>query len=266
MKNLNFWKDIRERLRQSVISMREAKSKCGLWLGLFLVCLAALPVLGEDLPPIDEVLRRMVKRAQSSPEDGKNYYLCTKQMVTEDMDSEGKVTHRKVRISEKRSNPGGAADANKWSNKNGFNLDEDLLSRFTFTLEKREVLNGRPTLVLQFVPRVPAAPIRQIQDRVLNLATGTVWVDEAEFELAKASIWLSQPVSFGILGAIDSFYFSFERIRAEQGDWLTKWTDTTVKARKFIRPFQTRKRVDWNDFKPMPPEAVSKLQNARNSG
>jgi len=222
--------------------------------GLFLVW-ACVPLTypakaAQALPPVDLVLRKLVERAQSertTPTEA--YYLCTKRTVTEDMDSHGRVTERKVRVRESRSHRGGAADANKWSAQNGFSLDEELLRRYTFTVEKREQFNGRDTLVLNFVPKDPPAPVRQLQDRLLNQAVGTVWVDEAEFELVKAYISLGQPVGFGLLGAVHAFNFSFERGRGDDGNWFTRWTDTYVKARKFLSPIQTRKRVDWTDFK-----------------
>ena len=232
--------------------MREESVYRFLLMTAFAVGMLLTPLqAAENLPPVDEVLRNLVKRAQSprGPDPGSSYYLCTKQTVTEDMDSSGKITNRKVKVDESRRNPGGPADANKWSNKNGFRLDEDLLSRYTFTLDKRELFKGRPTLILHFAAKEPAPPVRQFQDRVLNEVVGTIWVDEADYELAKASLSLGQPVSFGILGAIHHFNFSFERARAEDGNWLTCWTDTFVRARKFVIPFQTRKRVDWTDFK-----------------
>ncbi|MFO1499725.1 MAG: hypothetical protein U1G07_15250 [Verrucomicrobiota bacterium] len=231
--------------------MRREHTTSFLWLGLLMagICASSLGA-AENLLPVDEILRKLVKRAQSprSPE-AEGYYLCTKHTVTEDMDSSGKVTERKVKVDENRSSPGGPADANKWSNKNGFRLDEELLQRYVFTLDKRENLNGRPTFILSFVPKDPPPAVRQFQDRLLNCVVGTVWVDENDYELAKASLSLRESVSFGILGAVHFFNFSFERARVDDGSWLTRWTDTYVKARKFVIPFQTRKRVDWTDFR-----------------
>lgn len=207
----------------------------------------------EPLPPVEEVLQKMVQRAQSerpdASQDGRSYYLCTKKTVTEEMDSSGQIRNRKVKVRESRSNPSGAADANKWSSKNGINLNADLLRRYQFTLLRREMFNGRPTFLLTFVPRDPPPRVRQLQDYLLNRTVGTVWIDEADHELARAVIRLGQPVSFGILGAVESFHFSFERARASDGHWLTRFTDTKVKARKFLIPVQTRKRVDWTGFR-----------------
>lgn len=235
--------------------MRELSRTCSRL--LFAVILIGWVTFSVDaaqpLPLADEVLRKLVQRAQSErpagPGQADGYYLCTKKTVTEEMDTAGHVTNRKVKVRENRSIPVGTAHANEWTSKNGISLDAELLQRFRFTVVKREIFNGRPTLQLTFAPRDPPPPVRRLQDHLLNRTIGTVWVDEQEYELAKAVILLGESVSFGILGAVHSFHFSFERARSADGNWLTRWTDTTVKARKFVMPIQTRKRVDWTGFR-----------------
>jgi hypothetical protein len=204
----------------------------------------------------------MVERSRSAHSgQDQGYYLCTKQTVTEELDSSGHVTSRKVKKGESKSNPSGAADANKWGSQNGINLDEQLLSRYRFTVAGREVLNGRSAFLLTFVPREPAPPVHHFQDRLLNRAMGSLWIDEKDYELVKASLSLSQPVSFGILGAVDAINFGFERTRGPDGNWFTKWTDTHFKGRKFIIPFQIRKRVDCTDFRRLEPERQARADS-----
>ena len=204
----------------------------------------------EGLPTADDVLRELVKRSQSQGIlQSRGYYLCMKQTVTEDFDSSGRVTERKVKVSESHPNPSETKDANKWTSQNGINLNEDLLRRYQFTLLRREILNGRPAFLLTFVPRDPPPPVHHFQDRLLNRATGTLWIDEQDYELVKANLCLSEPVSFGILGAVDALAFGFERLHTDDGNWLMKWTDTFFKGRKFVIPIQIRKRVDCTDFK-----------------
>jgi hypothetical protein len=204
----------------------------------------------EPLPTADQVLRELAKRSQNPRlSDSSPCYLCTKRTVTEELDSSGRVTHRKVNVGESHLDPSAVKDANKWGSQNGVKLNEDLLQRFQFTLSHRELLNGRSTLVLTFVPNNPPAPVRQFQDRLLNQAIGTLWIDAEDYELAKANLFLGQPVSFGILGAVQRLTFGFERTRAADGAWLMKWTDTFFKGRKFIIPVQLRKRVDCTDFR-----------------
>ncbi|MHC1765553.1 MAG: hypothetical protein AB9869_14830 [Verrucomicrobiia bacterium] len=206
----------------------------------------------RPLPAARDVVEKLVQRAErahpTEPKSSEDYYLCTRKTVTEEMDPKGKVTNRKVKVRERRRPSSGALDARKWTAENGVTLDAELLRRFEFTVVRRELLNGRPSLVLTFAPQDPSPPTRKLQDYFLNRTVGTVWVDEDEYEVAKADISLGEPVSFGILGAVHAFSFRFERVRTEDGNWLNSWTDTTVKARKFVLPIRTRKRVDWTDF------------------
>ena len=224
------------------------------WLALSVagqLAIIAEPTLrSPDLPSADDVLRRLVERSQT-PEGAEKRvtYVCTKQTVTEDFDNAGHLTNRKVKIGQSRSAPRGNNSANKWGSENGVSLDGNLLGRYQSTVVGRETLNGRPAIVLNFVPRQPAPPIHRLQDRLLNRAMGTVWIDEQDYDLAKADLCLSEPVSFGILGAVDALTFSFERARAEDGSWLTRWTEAVFKVRKFLTRIQSRKRVDWTGFK-----------------
>lgn len=221
----------------------------------------------ERLPTADQVLRELVKRSRNPrPADSPPCYLCTKQTVTEELDSSGRVTHRKVNVGESHLDPSAVKDANKWGSQNGVKLNEDLLQRFQFTLSHRELLNGRSTFVLTFVPKDPPAPVHQFQDRLLNQARGTLWIDEQDYELAQANLFLGQPVSFGILGAVQKLTFSFERTRAVDGAWLMKWTDTFFKGRKFIIPVQLRKRVDCSDFRRVDSPGDKKERGTQSDG
>lgn len=215
--------------------------------------LAASPYVlrgAEDHPTVDEILQRFIEHSQTAPpSDVQAAYRCTRQTITEDMDSDGKIKHRKVKVGETQSHASGPGDARKWSSSNGFVLDDVLLRRYHFTLTGDETLNGRHAYVMTFAPRQPAAPIRHFQDHLLNRVNGTLWIDAEDYELVKANLTLGEPVSFGILGAVDALTFAFERARLDEGSWLTRWTETFVKARKFLTPLQTRKRVDWSDFR-----------------
>ena len=207
---------------------------------------------GSDaLPSPDEILRRVWTRSQAPEAAAPSYFLCTKQTVTEELDTHGRVTQRKVRVRENRSQRAGAEDVDKWTSQNGVNLGEDLLKRFNFSVIGKTNIDGRAAFHLTFVPKVPPAPVRDFRDRLLNKAMGVIWVDATEDELVKAHLCLSEPVSFGIIGGVESLAFSFERTRATEGAWLTRWTETQFKGRKFLKWVQTRKRVDWSEYRPL---------------
>jgi hypothetical protein len=221
------------------------------WLmfGAFMLLAAPAGKAARDLPSADAVLRQFIERAEQQRNAQDHvYYLCTKKTVTEEIDSTGRVVSRKVKVGEARAHPTGTNDADKWGSKNGITLNEALLQRFRFTVIGRETVKGRSTVRLNFAPKHPAPPVRQFQDRFLNKAEGTVWIDEHDYELVRASVVLSESVSFGFLGGIDALRFSFERFVGQDGVWMTSWTDTYFKGRKFLKPVQTRKRVDWSGF------------------
>src|ERR1041385_2705641 len=117
----------------------------------------------KGLPSADEVLRQLLEHARAAHglPAGRGYYLCTKQTVTDELDSSWHITSRKVKLGESHPNPREASDASKWSTQNGFNLDEDLLRRFQFTVVERQMLNGRSNLLLHFVPKDPPPPARK---------------------------------------------------------------------------------------------------------
>jgi len=207
----------------------------------------------QDLPSPQEILRKVAERSGSAATNSQSGYLCIKQTVTEEFDSAGRIVESKVRVKQTHSDSGGIAEANKWSKENGFSLDEELLRRYAFNVADRVMLNGRPTLLLTFGPNTPPPPVQRFQDRLLNRVVGSIWVDEQNSEVAKADLCLGTPVSFGILGAVDRFTFSFERFQADDGRWMTHWTDVSVRARKFVIPVRMRQRVDYTDFqKPTP--------------
>jgi hypothetical protein len=221
-----------------------------------LALLTSWPTLtraGEALPSANEILQRLLDHNGTPRPASKAYFLCTKQTVDEEMDRGGRVTSRKIKVGESRSQPNNSTDARKWGGQNGVSFDRDLLQRFDFTVQKREMLNGRSTFLLTFVPKTPAWPVRRLQDRLLNRAAGSLWIDEQEAELVKADLYLSEPVSFGILGAADVIRFSFERSYVSGAGWLTHWIETNFKGRKFVIPIQVRRRVDCSDYKAEPP-------------
>ena len=228
-------------------ALRVAVAVLAIWIA------ASVPATGEEpptLPSPETILHQLAERVQTQRAAPRPFqYVCTRQTLTEELDKEGRVTERSVKVGQTRSHPGGAVEAGKWSRRNGISLDEELLRRFTFTVTGREVIRGRSAFVLTFVPRDPPAPVRHLQDRVLNRTMGIIWVDEAESEVVRADINLREAVSFGILGAIHFFSFRFERERDPEGEWLTRWTDTTVDARKLLKAIQTRTRVEWSEFK-----------------
>lgn len=130
-------------------------------------------------------------------------------------------------------------------------IDEETISRFTFKPIRREWFKDSSTLVLMFEPK-PDLPIDRLQDRLVNKATGTVWVDEEDHEVVKAEIRLKEPVTFvgGLAGAVQSFHYGFERTRVGEGVWLLAQTEFLIKARQLVNLVHRKKQEHWTDFRP----------------
>jgi hypothetical protein len=199
------------------------------------------------LPAADQVVQKVIERAQQSqPLDQHKSYTYSKRVVSEDLDPDGNPIRRKEEVREVTPSQDSANQKRKYQ----FELNEELLGRFQFEVLGRETLQGRPALVLAFEPRSDRLPVRQMQDRFLNRAAGKVWIDEREYELVKADIHLLEPVKFigGVVGAVHRFNYILERIRLDEGVWITERTRFYLKARQFLKPVHLRKEEVWSNF------------------
>jgi len=233
----------------------------------------------EALPPSAEIVPKVIARAQwSKAQDFQQFYSFTKFTIAEELDDRGRVRNKQEksgRVPAKAQFPAIAARtggtnasssepavpkkplaqvrvgrAKQAAGKRTIEIDEDTLTRFNFTPLRKELLNGRPTLVFAFEPK-RNLPVKQLQDRVVNRTAGTVWVDEQEYELVKADIRLKEPVSFvgGLIGAVQTLHYVIERTRVDEGVWLLAKTELLVKARQLFSPVHTRKQQQWSDFR-----------------
>src|SRR5690348_5304038 len=79
----------------------------------------------EQVEP-QAVLRKAMANARAAAADGR-CFTYFKETIREDTDSAGRVSCRKTKVRTLQSRPVGPADACRWSNNHGINLDEELL-------------------------------------------------------------------------------------------------------------------------------------------
>jgi len=115
-------------------------------------------------------------------------------------------------------------------------LNEDLVSRFVFTIVGQELLNGRPAWVVDFVPANKELPERNLKERFINKAAGRIWIDAADYSLVKADLHLTQQVNvgWGLIGAVWAFHYGFERTRTADGLWFPSEVDWHLEGREVI--------------------------------
>jgi hypothetical protein len=228
-------------------------SFCG---GLISVTRAANNAPVAPLPTADALLQRVIE--QSQKENGndqafKERYHYTRTKSTEYRNGSGdlkkkdektKINRPKpapdpvILVSDKTADSGDRAGNSKTNSfdKKELLMSTNLLNRFSFTVTGREIVDGRPALIVDFKPKSKNLPEPTLKDRFINKAAGRVWVDEAEAVLVKANVYLTEKVTLfgGIVGAVHKFTGSFGRKRTEDGLWFTSLAKWHLEAREVV--------------------------------
>jgi hypothetical protein len=123
----------------------------------------------------------------------------------------------------------------------------NLVSRFQFTLAGREMLNDRPTLVVDFKPANDLLPAPHFADKFINKAAGRVWVDEEDYAIAQAQLHLTEQVNVvgGLVGAVWKFTYQFTRLRTPEGYWFARSMDWHLEGREVV----INRIVDYHERK-----------------
>ena len=123
-------------------------------------------VEGFEVTPIEKgtvILRRLVER------DGKPV-------------ADGDVDRIKVKEEQRREGRRTSMD--------------DVVAMLTFTMDRREKLHGRDTIVIKFTPKPEASPETR-EGRIAKAFSGSVWVDEAAREVIRVDAIAVDSISFG---------------------------------------------------------------------
>ncbi len=214
------------------------------------------------LPTCESVLHRVIQQAKNEDDNDRAFDRCysyTRTKVTELRNSAGQLKKREEKndahdpaavhpatatptrpksasiktgaVSDTQSNVHGQQFA-----RNDFLLNQDLIGRFDFTMAGREWLNGRSTLMVDFVPANRELPERNLKERFINKAAGRLWIDETDYSLVKADLHLTRQVNigFGLIGAVWKFAYGFERERTGDGLWFTRAVNWHLEGREVI--------------------------------
>ena len=130
-------------------------------------------------------------------------------------------------------------------------LDADLFSRYRGEVVGREVINGRPAIVIEFSPNSRDLPIRRRQDYLLNKLAGKVWVDEMDYDIVKAEARLTERtrVFWGILGNIENADLYFEQTRMGDGVYLPMHLSFFFDGRKLFTSIREKITAEWSGYR-----------------
>jgi hypothetical protein len=246
-------------------------------LGLLLAPTAAFSAAGEKpLPQVEEVLNRVIDNLDhdiANEQLFKETYRYTRSKKREFKNTEGEIkkletkmrTNDPMRVLSKKVSqttvPKPAPPTNtddeepvsetntkvrgKQFEKSDFPIGPELLERFEFKMIGREPINGRPALILDFAPADRKLPEKSIKDKFINKAAGRVWIDESDFVLVRAEVFLSRPVNVfgGLVGAVKKFSLQFTRHRTPEGLWFSRTTTWHLEGREVL----IRRVVDYHE-------------------
>ncbi len=256
-------------------------------LAVFILLLAAFRVAhgADPLPLASSVIERVVERAQLvARAEQTNHYTYDKRSVAAELDGKDRVIksteklyrvvligglpfQRLVKVQgrelaaeelEKQNRRETAfrqrvtrVDMNRKARRKEGLATQELVDRFDFQITKREVIEGRPTLVLTFMPKL-GAPEKSMEDKVFSHLSGVVWVDEHEAEITKVDASVRGPIPlgwFGAVGSLHKFQAMIERSRMPDGVWVNRKSSFWIVARKLFSAVRHRTTEESSGFR-----------------
>jgi hypothetical protein len=240
-----------------------------------------------------DVIQKAVERGQQDQQGAVPDFVYRKLTVTEELDNAGKVKERREKVYEISYRDGlshatllqvnghlpSEADLKKQSenemnirqitgetkpakgdNRENF-LTPEMVAHFDFKLLGETNLNGRMTYRISFQPKTPLPPARRVMDRLLNQISGTLWIDEKEFEVARAEVALRSEVNLlgGIIGSLKKLSFTLERTRVADGVWFSTLSSGDFQGRKLLDPTHIKTKSQSLHFRRLTLNSSAKL-------
>jgi hypothetical protein len=127
----------------------------------------------------------------------------------------------------------------------------DVVATLRFKLARRETVNGRSTILVNFEARPEARPQTR-QGNIAKVLKGTIWVDETAREVIRAEATAIDDVSFGggfIARLNEGAAVSLTREQVDDGVWLP----TSIRMRGDGRALLLRRMnidyfIEWFDY------------------
>ena len=215
-----------------------------------------------------EIVQKAVVRAKAVETEIKPEYTIVQTTTTEERDAQGQIKDRNQKAEEVHFRSGcmvkagespkkkEKCDSSKLSLKNSSRSDflnlltPETIGKYIFSFVKRTTLNGRDAFELSFQPCSKNLPGKELAEKILNRATGRIWIDVEEFELVKAQVRMDSEVPVGgFLGALKRAAFSLERIRMDTGLWMERFYKTDYEARKLLDIKRVITESEFSNFR-----------------
>ncbi len=128
---------------------------------------------------------------------------------------------------------------------------DDTVATLRFAIDRREVVNGRDTILIRFDPRQDARPQTR-EGRMAKAFKGVIWVDEATHEVTRVEAVAIDDISygFGLLARLhEGTVVTLTRERIDGDIWLP----TSIRFKGEGRAMVVRKLhidygIEWFDY------------------
>jgi hypothetical protein len=253
---------------------------------VFFLCCAGRGLAGDSapLPKADEVVRGIVERARNREvRRATAAFRYTQRRAIDKYDEKGAVKEHEDRryeveplegasytaLVEKNGRPLAGTDLTEEKEKRRrfierqtarnlgkseeerVPLDAELFARYRGEVVGREVMGGRPAIVMEFSPKSRDLPIHRRQDYLLNKLAGKVWVDEKDYDIVKVEARLTERtrVFWGLLGNIEKADLYFEQTRVSDGVYLPMRLSFFWDGRKLFTSIREKITAEWSDYR-----------------
>lgn len=128
---------------------------------------------------------------------------------------------------------------------------DDLMRVYTFTLEGREVVDGRSLIAVRFEPKPNADPQSDIGERMVNVK-GRAWISEDDYQVARVDAEVLDDISigWGILGKLYAGSFaSYTRRKVNDELWLPVRLQYNGSGRALIKHFNVHTVIDYSEYR-----------------
>jgi hypothetical protein len=127
---------------------------------------------------------------------------------------------------------------------------DDLTRVYQFTLVERQILNGRPVIVVDFVPRPNAAP-KTSDGKDMTKVKGRAWISEDDYQIVRVSVEVLRDFSVGwFVGRLYAgTTASYERRKVNNEIWLPSRLRINASGRALIRKFHIDTVTEYSDYR-----------------
>jgi hypothetical protein len=130
---------------------------------------------------------------------------------------------------------------------------EDVVAMLTFKMARREMLNGKDTIVITFTPKSNGDEPQTREGRIAKAFTGSVWVDEAAREVIRVDAKAVDTISFGFGLIARLNEGSTVTLHREPIDGVI-WLPTSIRfagqgRALLIRRLNVDQRIEWSEYR-----------------